>query len=259
MMLLKREGWPEEGEIVICTVTRILPNSVFANIDEYRRSGMIHISEVAPGRIRNIRDYVSEGRVVVCQILQINQEKGYIDLSLRRVSEMAKRKKLEEVKQEQKAEKLVEVAARSMKMDLQKLYDEITKKLFEKYSSLYSAFEDIALSGKSLSDFGIEKKYADEIDGIIKQKIKPTEIIIGGTLKLSSYAPDGVEVVKTALKDAEKNKSISIKYLGNGQFLLKVTSKDYKSAEKILKEAVDSSIDYIEKHEGQGEFARQEE
>src|SRR3990172_126972 len=105
MMLLKREGWPEEGEIVICTVTRILPNSVFANIDEYRRSGMIHISEVAPGRIRNIRDYVSEGRVVVCQILQVNREKGHIDLSLRRVSEIAKRKKLEEVKLEQKAEK----------------------------------------------------------------------------------------------------------------------------------------------------------
>ena len=259
MMLLRREGWPEEGELVICTVTRINPNSVFANIDEYKRSGMIHISEVAPGRIRNIRDYVSEGRVVVCKILQINKEKGYIDLSLRRVSEIAKRKKLEEVKLEQKAEKIVEVAAKELKMDVPKLYDEIAKKLFEKYGSLYSAFEDISLSGKSLSDFGIDKKYAQAIDEIIRQKIKPQEIIIGGTLKLSSYAPDGVEVVKNAMKDAEKNKDVSIKYLGNGQFLLKVTSKDYKTAEKILKSAVEPAIEYVEKHEGTGEFVRKEE
>ena len=259
MMLLKREGWPEEGELVICTVTKIMPNSVFANIDEYRRQGMIHISEVAPGRIRNIRDYVSEGRVVVCKILQINREKGYIDLSLRRVSEMAKRKKQEEIKQEQKAEKIIEVSAKELKIDVQKLYDEITRKLFEKYSSLYSAFEDIVNSGKSLVDFGIDRKYAEPVDVIIKQKIKPPEIIIGGSLKLLSYASDGVEVIRNSLKDAEKNKNITIKYLGNGQFLLKVTAKDYKSAEKILKDTVDYAVEYVGKHEGAGEFARQEE
>jgi len=259
MMLLKREGWPEEGEIVICTVARINPNSVFANIDEYGRQGMIHISEVAPGRIRNIRDYVSEGRVVVCKILQINREKGYIDLSLRRVSEIAKRKKLEEIKQEQKAEKIIETVAKELKMDAGKLYDEVSKKLFEKYSSLYSAFEDIALSGKSLSEFGIEKKYADAVEAAVRQKIQPTEITIGGTLKLSSYAPDGVEAIKNSLKDAEKNKNIDIKYLGNGQFLLKFTSRDYKTAEKLLKNTVDYAIDYVEKHEGTGEFIRKEE
>ncbi|MBW3023054.1 translation initiation factor IF-2 subunit alpha [Candidatus Woesearchaeota archaeon] len=259
MMLFKREGWPEEGELVICTVTKVLPSSVFANLDEYNKSGMIHISEIAPGRIRNIRDYVSEGRVVVCKILQINKEKGHIDLSLRRVSEIAKRKKLEEVKQEQKAEHIVENVAKEMKVDIRKLYDEITKKLFEKYSSLYEAFEDVVLSKKSLSDFGIEKKYADAIDEVIRQKIKPPEIIIGGTLSLSTYAADGVEVVKEALKEAEENKDVSVKYLGKGQYLLKVTSKDYKTAEKILKQVVDSAVEYVKKHEGEGSLERKEE
>ncbi len=80
-MLLKRTGWPEEGELVLCNVTKIMPNSVFCRLEEYGRQGMIHISEIAPGRIRNIRDYVVEGKFVVCKVLRIDQIRGYIDLS----------------------------------------------------------------------------------------------------------------------------------------------------------------------------------
>ena len=68
-MLYKKQGYPEEEELVLCTVTNVQHHSVFVNIDEYNLSGMIHISEVSPGRIRNIRDYVKEGKVIVCKVL----------------------------------------------------------------------------------------------------------------------------------------------------------------------------------------------
>ena len=74
-MLLKKKGFPEEDEIVICTVTKIHFHSVFVNLDEYGRSGLIHISEVSPGRIRNLRDFVVEGKKVVCKVLRIDEER----------------------------------------------------------------------------------------------------------------------------------------------------------------------------------------
>ena len=92
-MLLRKAGFPEDSELVICTVTKINPGSVFVNIDEYDRSGLIHISEISPGRIRNIRDYVKEGKKVVCKVLHVDSNKGHIDLSLRRVSD-GQRKRL---------------------------------------------------------------------------------------------------------------------------------------------------------------------
>ena len=55
-MIYKKTGLPEDSEIVMCTVTKIQYSSVFVKIDEYGISGMIHISEIAAGRIRNIRD-----------------------------------------------------------------------------------------------------------------------------------------------------------------------------------------------------------
>ena len=108
-MLLKKQGFPEESELDLCTVTSVQYHSVFVDIDEYGKSGLIHISEVSPGRIRNIRDFVREGKKVVCKVLRINEEKGYIDLSLRRVNESEKRRKINEIKKEQTAEKVIEI------------------------------------------------------------------------------------------------------------------------------------------------------
>ena len=115
-MLIKRSGFPEESDLVMCTVNNIQHNSIFVSIHEYDKQGMITISEIAPGRIRNIRDYVAEGKVVVCKVLYVNVERGYIDLSLRRVSEGQRRTKNDEVKQEMKAEKILEMTAHHLKI-----------------------------------------------------------------------------------------------------------------------------------------------
>ena len=112
-MLHKREGFPEEDEIVMCTVTKIFPHSVFVNIDEFGRTGVIHISEISPGRIRNIRDFVKQDKKIICKILRINKERGHIDLSLRRVNDAQRRNKSNEIKQEQLAEKILEFVAKN--------------------------------------------------------------------------------------------------------------------------------------------------
>ena len=97
-MLLQKEGFPEEDEFVLCTVNNVHYHSVFVKLDEYGKTGLIHISEIAPGRIRNIRDYVIEGKKVVCKILKVDAKTGHIDLSLRRVNENQKKIKINEIK-----------------------------------------------------------------------------------------------------------------------------------------------------------------
>ncbi|MBI2673100.1 S1 RNA-binding domain-containing protein, partial [Candidatus Woesearchaeota archaeon] len=107
-MLYKKKGLPEEGELVLCTVKKILPHSVFVNIDDYENlEGMIHISEISPGRIRNIRNFVIEGKKLICKVLTTNKERQQVDLSLRRVSISLRKEKNQEYKQEQKAEKIL--------------------------------------------------------------------------------------------------------------------------------------------------------
>ncbi|MBC8501484.1 MAG: translation initiation factor IF-2 subunit alpha [Nanoarchaeota archaeon] len=259
-MLFKRHGYPDEGELVLCTVTKVQFHSVFCDIDEFdRKSGMIHISEVSPGRIRNIRDYVKEGKKVVCVILRINKERGHIDLSLRRVNDSQRRRKMDEIKQEQKAEKILELLAKELKKPFEEFYKKISKPILEDYDMLHLAFNDVVEQGLKLEKLGIEKKIADKLTKVIKEKIKPKEVFISGEFTLTSYDENGLDVVKTALQNAEKiDEKVDIKYEGGGRYMLRITAKEYKEAEDIMSKVTAEVVNYVEEHNGEAAFERHE-
>src|SRR3989344_185929 len=64
----------EEGNLVLCSVTKIIGTTVFIHLDEYNIDGTLSFPEVAPGRIRNIRDYAFPGKKIVCKVLKIHPQ-----------------------------------------------------------------------------------------------------------------------------------------------------------------------------------------
>ena len=246
-MLLHKKGFPEEGELVLCTVTKLSSHSIFVDLDEYQKQGLIHITEVSPGRIRNIRDFVREGKKVVCLVLRINQERGYIDLSLRRVNESQKRAKIDEVKQEQKAEKIIEMLSHALKKEHKVLYQEIFNKVSKKYESLRSCFEDVVAGKLKLSELGIDKDIEQPLEESIVQRMKPQEVELRGCFTIHSYEPNGVEIIKDAMVRAE-SENLTLKYEGAGKYLLIVKDVDYKEAERKLKKTVDQALSLLKKN-----------
>jgi len=253
-MFVKRLGFPEESDLVMCTVNNIQHNSIFVNIHEYDRQGMITISEVAPGRIRNIRDYVVEGKVIVCKVLYINKERGYIDLSLRRVTESQRREKNDEVKQELKAEKILEMTAHVLKIDAKVLYDQVAEAFLQSYFYIYQAFDDFLNGNLVLTDF-FDKNISEQLEKTIREKIKPKEILIAGDITINSWEENGVEDIKTALISAVKD-NVTISYLGGGRYRVLVKGTDYKIVEKLLKDATDNITTYMKKRKAHIEYER---
>ena len=76
----------EQGDVVLCTVEKINGTIVFVNIDDLNKQGSIILSEIAPGRIRNLRDYVVPKKKIVCKVLR-ETDRGDLHLSLRRVTQ----------------------------------------------------------------------------------------------------------------------------------------------------------------------------
>lgn len=251
-MFLKRKGLPDEGTLVLCTVNSVQSHSVFCDVDEYGISGMIHISEIAPGRIRNIRDYVREGKVVVCKVLGVDEERGQVDLSLRRVNEGQRRAKLGDVKLEEKAEKTVEFAARQLKMEPKKLYDEFALKVLESYDYIFHFFMDVVEGKAGFEQLGVDAKLAKELTGIVMQRMRPSEVEVKRNLKLISYASDGVERVRRALEKAVKL-GAAVKYIGAGNYQLAVKAADYKTAEQVIEKAETAAAKSID---GVGELKK---
>ena len=261
-MFYKKQGLPEDDSLVICTVKKILPNSVFVDLDEYANvEGMIYISEISPGRIRNLRDFVVENKKIVCKVLKVDKNTSQIDLSLRRVNLAQKKQKDLEYKQEQKAEKILENLARELKTDLKDIYTHIGDKLIEKYGSLYAAFLDIVNKNKNLKELEIKEDYRKSFLGLIKEKIKPAEVSISGTLELSCAKPDGIVVIKNAFGKANeialaKKYKVDVKYISAPHYKITVTANEYKSAEKIMNELVGEILMQLKNAGGVCEFKR---
>ncbi|MBT3408564.1 S1 RNA-binding domain-containing protein [Candidatus Woesearchaeota archaeon] len=239
-MLIKREGLPDLSEIVICTVKSISNAIVFVNLDEYEnKQGLIHISEISPGRIRNIRDYVKEGKKIVCKILTVNKEKNQIDLSLRRVNESARREKVDELKHEKIAESIIDSSAKELKLKTIELYKIIWKKINKNYDYFYPLFEETVVEGESkLEKLKIDENQIKVLCKYIKQRIKPPVIEIDGKYNIFSYRPNGAECIKEIFKKAikkVKDDEVVFKYIGSGIYSFKVKAKTYQDGENIIK------------------------
>lgn len=260
-MFYKKSGFPEEDEIVICTIKKILPNCVFVLLDEYEnKEGLIHISEISPGRIRNIRDFVKEGKKIVCKVLRIDQVKSHIDLSLRRVNQAQRINKNSEYKQEQKAEKILELVAQELKKDLPFMYKEAGNKIIEKYGSLTACFQDVVKDKEILKELKITPNITKSLTEIILKRIKPKEVEINSTLLLSSNKPNGIEIIKETLKNIhdlsiKKQYQLKIQYISAPKYRITIKAPDYKTAEKEINELTEVALKNIQ-GQGHGEFIR---
>jgi len=234
-MLLRREGFPEEGEIVYCRVERINPHSVFVNLVEYDKHGLINISEVSPGRIRNLRDFVVEGRFIVCKVLRVDPQKGHIDLSLRRVNEQQRRIKNMAIKQEEKAEKILDNLSKEKKKDFRKVFDELWSKCSKDYDYVFQLLEDVAEGENTIKNYIKSKTFAEFLDKKIKEIIRPKEVEISKKVKIESEKENGIEIIRNALLNTE-GKGVVITYLGGSKYLIKLKEKDYKKAEAKMRE-----------------------
>ena len=82
----------ESGEKLTGKVTGIQPYGAFVALDD-KTQGLVHISEVTYGFVKDINDYISVGEEVQVQVLEVDEAAGKISLSIRALLEAPERKK----------------------------------------------------------------------------------------------------------------------------------------------------------------------
>lgn len=71
-----------ESEIVEAKVTGIQEYGAFVNIDN-EHNGLIHISEISYGFVKNINDYVKIGDKIYAEIVNVDDESKQLRLSIK--------------------------------------------------------------------------------------------------------------------------------------------------------------------------------
>ena len=250
---------PEQGEIVLATITKVMDHGAYVTLDEYDDiQGFLHISEIAPGWIRSVNRFVKDGEKKVLLVKKVNSKRGDIDLSLKQISKDQKKQKLKEVKKFEKGKTLLQNVQEKAKLsdeDVEKLEDSI----YSKFDSVYDAFIQIGRNGiESVKELKIAKKTAVAIEEVCS-RIKLPSVEIRGIMEITNNKSNGVEIIKKVLLDVlKKDKTIDITYLGAPKYRLSITSEDFKSAEKSLKPIISEIQTNIEKKKGQFKFTRED-
>ena len=250
---------PEQGEIILATITKLMDHGAYVTLDEYDNiQGFLHISEIAPGWIRAVNRFVKEGEKKVLLVKKVNSQRGDIDLSLKQVSKDQQKQKLKEVKKFEKGKTLLQNLKDNADLtdkEIEKLEDVI----FGKYESVYDGFLDIGRNGiDSIKELKISKKILKPLEDICS-KIKLPSVEIRGIMEITNLNPNGVDIIKeNLLHIMNDNPKISITYLGAPKYRLSIISEDFKSAEKILKPIIQEVEANMIKKKGSFKFSREE-
>lgn len=260
---MQYRGWPTEGELVVCRVDEIEDFGVFVDLEEYHdKRGLVHVSEVASGWIKNVRDHVSPDQMVVCKVLNVDEDAHQIDLSIKDVNDHQRSEKIQQWKNEQKADNWMERAFGEDVDD--EIYLRIANELIDEYGSLYEAFEQAAIHGReSLTDTPLSD---DEIDAIVetaRENVSVPYVTVTGYVDLRAPGADGVEDVRNALEAAEGNGEVpeevdlDVTYVGAPEYRIRVKAPNYKTAEAELESSVERAELAISDSGGSASFHRE--
>jgi len=214
----------KEGDLVLCKVKEVSNTITSVELPDGKQ-GTIISSEIAPGRIKFMRQYVVPNKKIVCKVLGISGDN--IHLSLRRVNSKEKKEVIQSYKQEQ----AIKIAFKQMLGDR---IEKVREKILKDFETLVK-FVDAARKDKKLIEKYIPKANQESIKKLTKKKKKNREL--KQNIKIKCLEDDGVKKIKKILDLNDKN--ISITYISAGQFKLKLQVKDFKQGKKQMTEIIE--------------------
>jgi len=243
-LVKRKEALPSINELCVATVDKVFDLGAYVKLDEYGNlEAYLPWNEVSSKWVKNIREVIREGQKVVVKVIRVDRKKNQVDVSLKRVAEVERRRKLREWKRVNRAEKILEIVAKKLCKSIEEAYSSVWWKLEESYGDVLAAFEDASVMGDSiLRSAGVPDEWVSGLMEEIPKHIKPKHVRIDGRLTLTTYEPDGIYRIKELLKllDEEVVDDVRVRIYSEGapRYRIELVGTDYKVLESKLAELV---------------------
>lgn len=229
-----------EEDLVLGTIIAIEGTTATVKLDE-DGEGTIAFSEISPGRIRNIREFVSVGKKVVCKVLRVRGE--HLELSLRRVTTKEKEEVLERHKKE-----------RALFAMINPICGDKTQKIIDKIKEEYDSatFADNVRTNPAILEKFVSSKEAEQLAKLFTEK-KEKEKQVKTLVTLKTLSESGLTDIQHALDIPEAE----IHYEGSSKFSIIVQDKDFKGANHKRDQVIEKIRDRTKKSKVQFEILKQ--
>jgi len=243
--------YPEPETLVMANVRNIAEMGAYVSLLEYNNiEGMILLSELSRRRIRSIHKLIRVGRNEVVMVLRVDEEKGYIDLSKRRVSPEDIAACEDKFNKAKAVHGVLRHLADRKGLYLEELYQQIGWPLYKKYGHAYDAFK-LVLADETdpFAELAIPPTLKDELKAYIRRRLAPQPIKIRADVEVSCYTYEGIDAIREALfagmKCGGDKTPIKIKLIAPPIYVLSTTTLEKDSGIELLNKAIDTITEII--------------
>ena len=264
---------PRKGELVVGRVVEIQDHGIYVEIENIPYKGKrvyVYVTEVYPGRIKNIRHHVSINQRVVVRIRRVDPKTGYIEGSIKRVSERDKKAALAEFRREKRLYNIINYIVKKIKeetgqeVSVEELEEKLLKQVKRKRGNLLKGLELIGAGGEAtLRSLGIPEERVKPIMEVLKELSVKRELYnVRVKLQLTSLAPDGVERIKQAfmsVREVEIPEDIEIRMYTEGapKYVIDLKGPDIKALRRLSQELANRVIKRMRELGGEGKIVRE--
>uniref|UniRef100_A0A7S1YZT0 S1 motif domain-containing protein n=1 Tax=Trieres chinensis TaxID=1514140 RepID=A0A7S1YZT0_TRICV len=245
--------YPEIEQIVMVNVRNIADMGAYVSLLEYNNiEGMILLSELSRRRIRSINKLIRVGRNEVVMVLRVDREKGYIDLSKRRVSPEDITACEDRFNKAKAVHGVLRHLAERRKLHLEDLYERIGWPLYRKYGHAYDAFKlalaDEAAPGTVEDPFvdlaDVPEDIKDELKKYIRRRLAPQPIKIRSDVEVSCFTYEGIDAIREALfagmACGTENAPIKVKLIAPPIYVLSTMTLEKDAGIALLNRAIET-------------------
>ncbi|SAM09417.1 hypothetical protein [Absidia glauca] len=246
--------FPQVDDVVMVNVRQIADMGAYVRLLEYGdREGMILLSELSRRRIRSVQKLIRVGRNEVVVVLRVDEEKGYIDLSKRRVTPEDIARCEEKFNKSKAVHSILRHVAEKHDIALKELYESVGWPLYRKFGHAYDAFK-VAIADPTavFEDIEMTEAVRTELVNNIKRRMTPQPVKIRAQLDLRCTGMDGVLAIKAALEAGEKQSTddvpIKVTYLAAPLYVVTADALEKTVGFTVMEQAIKAIRESLESH-----------
>ncbi|XP_067937877.1 eukaryotic translation initiation factor 2 subunit 1-like [Watersipora subatra] len=241
--------FPEQDDVVMVKVRDIAEMGAYVHLLEYNNiEGMVLLSELSRRRIRSINKLIRIGRDECVVVIRVDKDKGYIDLSKRRVGQEDIVKCTEKFSNAKHVNSILRHVAELLDYttneQLEELYEKTAWFFDRKYGKTgasFEAFKHAVLEPEILDECDIDSDTKECLLADIKRRLTPQAVKIRTDVEVACYHYDGIDAVKTALKAgltvSTEDMPIKINLIAPPTYVMTTTTLEKEGGISALKQA----------------------
>ena len=226
------------------TSAKIAEMGAYVKLLEYDNiDGMILLSELSRRRIRSIQKLIRIGRNEVVVVLRVDKDKGYIDLSKRRVSPEDIVRCEERYNKSKSVHSIMRHVAQKTQTPILKLYEDIGWPLNKKFGHANDAFKLSITNPDVWNDVTFPNETVkEEFQSYIGKKLTPHPTKVRADVEVTCFRYDGIDAVKDALRKAEAKNApdaeVKVKLVSPPHYVLTSQCLDKTIGIQLLEQAI---------------------